>query len=92
MFIASLHHRGRRLKPSLIAGGMALAGVAVILYSFMYDTAATLRQELPRPYRYDLLIIGNILLTMSFVLACVKSGKEGNSRMPAAASLFENET
>jgi hypothetical protein len=92
LVIASLHHRGRRLKPSFIAGCIALAGAAAILYSFMHDTGATLRQELPRPYRYDLLIIGNILLVVSFVLAYIKSRKEDKSQVPEAASLFKNET
>jgi hypothetical protein len=89
MVIVSLHHRGRRLKPSFIAGGIALAGSAVILYSFMHDTGATLRQEFPRPYRYDLLIIGNMLLVMSFVLAYMKSRKEDKSRMQEATPIFK---
>jgi hypothetical protein len=42
-------------------------GTAVILYSFIYDTAATLRGMVPLPYRYELLAIGLALYIASFL-------------------------
>ena len=40
-----------------------------LLYSFMRDTGAGLHQEVPLPYRYDLLIAGETLYIVAFVLA-----------------------
>jgi len=40
---------------------LALTGTVLILYSFMYDLDATLGLQMPKPYRYDLLVIGDVL-------------------------------
>lgn len=66
-------HEGQQFRPTLVSSVIALAAAAVILYSFMYDTAATFDLQMPRPYRYDLLIIGDLLFAASFVVAHVRS-------------------
>jgi hypothetical protein len=57
-------------RPTLLSWLLAVAATAVILYSFMYDTDATLRGHLPVPYRYELLVIGLGLYLTSYALAC----------------------
>jgi hypothetical protein len=50
--------RGRRMHLTLYSVVPALAGTALLLYSFMRDTAATLHGALPGPYPYLLLGAG----------------------------------
>ncbi|MEO8168680.1 MAG: hypothetical protein ABI623_10560 [bacterium] len=57
-------------KPQIVSWMCALAGTAVILYSFMHDTDATLRGGTPLPYHYDLLAIAVMLYVAGYVLAC----------------------
>ncbi len=67
-----------RFQPPLLAWLLSLAGIAVILYSFMYDTAATFRQQLPQPYPYALLVIGLLLLLGAFAVSYRRSNNEKN--------------
>jgi hypothetical protein len=64
--LVSSTHRFR--SPSLTAGLVA-SGTAIILYSFMHDTAATLHQQMPLDYQYWLLGIGLILYLAAYRLA-----------------------
>ena len=48
---------------------LALAGTAVVLLSFMIDTAATLELQPPKPYRYELLAAGIALSLVAMVMA-----------------------
>jgi len=64
--------RGFEFKPTGTAWLLGLAATAIILYSFMYDTEATLHQQMPKPYKYELLIIGNLLYIGAFVLSYLK--------------------
>ncbi len=59
--------------PTTLSRVLALAGVAVVLYSFVYDTGATLEQQMPKPYRYELLIVGDLLFVFAFVLTYLKT-------------------
>lgn len=52
-------HAGRADRWAWLLGA---AGVAILLYSFLHDTAAGLQQVLPRPYPVGLLIVGGALL------------------------------
>lgn len=72
IIIARSFQRGDDFRPRLISHVLALAGVALVLYSFMYDIDATLRQQVPKPYRYELLIIGDLLFVASFIIAYLK--------------------
>jgi hypothetical protein len=75
VLIAASFRDGREFRPSFISFILAIAGMAVILYSFMYDTDATFQMQMPRPYRYDLLIAGNLLFTASFIVSYFNSKK-----------------
>ncbi len=77
ILIASSIQKGRDFKPALISGILALSGIVLILYSFMHDINATLHQQIPKPYRYELLVIGEILFVAAFLSAYVK--RRGNA-------------
>jgi len=69
--------KGHDFKPTLLSCIIALSGIVLILYSFMCDTGTTLHQQMPGPYRYELLIIGGCLFMAAFLIAYVK--RRGNS-------------
>jgi hypothetical protein len=72
---------GVDFRPTFFSFVIALAGTVVLLYSFMYDTDATLELQMPRPYRYELLIIGNLLFAASFVVSYLKSRKRSDGQV-----------
>lgn len=59
--ITMLYSRGFEFRLLPISWVLWLAATGVILYSFMYDTAATIDLQQPRPYLYSLLVIGLFL-------------------------------
>jgi len=61
--------RGYEFRPTPLAFVIAIAATCIILYSFMYDTGATLHQKMPLPYKYGLLIIGDVLYVLAFVIS-----------------------
>jgi hypothetical protein len=65
--------KGEEFRPTLPAFIIALAATFIILYSFMYDTGATLHQHMPKPYKYGLLIIGDVLYIAAFLISHNKS-------------------
>ena len=71
MIIRSIE-KGEEFKPTSTAFVIAITATFIILYSFMYDTGATLRQQMPKPYKYQLLIIGNILYIVAFLMSYMK--------------------
>ncbi len=70
--------KGTEFKPVFISYIILLAGTGVLLYSFMSDTNATTNMEMPKPYRYDLLIIGDVLFIASFLISYLKMKKSRN--------------
>jgi hypothetical protein len=60
----------RVFRPGRDSWMLALAGSAVLLWSFMRDTEAGLRGGIPAPYAYEMLVIGLILYVVGFVAAC----------------------
>ncbi|UCH80715.1 MAG: hypothetical protein JSW20_13405 [Nitrospiraceae bacterium] len=62
-------HRGHEFRPAPLAFAIAIAATCIILYSFMYDTGATLRQQMPAPYKYGLLIAGDFLYIVAFLIS-----------------------
>ena len=66
IIIAVLYKKDRNMRFTLFSNILAFTGSMVILYSFMYDTGATLQQHMPMPYRYELLIIGELILIAAF--------------------------
>ncbi len=71
--ITYLFKNGYDFRPILISYFLASAGIMFVLYSFMYDIDATLHQQMPKPYRYELLIIGNVLFVAAFLTSYVKT-------------------
>ncbi len=66
ILIINLHEKGRAFRSTTVGWVTALAGTATILYSFMWDTSATLRLEAPQPYRWWLLIVGLALYVIAY--------------------------
>ncbi len=66
IMIIQLYARGRIFRPTAITWILAILGTLVILYSFMRDTDATLRQHMPSPYLYSFLLIGLICYAFAF--------------------------
>jgi hypothetical protein len=60
---------GRPFQPRLLAWALGVAGTAVLLFSFLSDTDATLHGLPPQEYRYGLLAGGLLLLLSGFGLA-----------------------
>lgn len=65
--------KGHDFRPVPVSGILALAGTAVVLYSFMYDVNATLHLQMPKPYRYGLLAIGDMLFVAAFIISYLKT-------------------
>ncbi|HEY4611347.1 MAG TPA: hypothetical protein VII11_00010 [Bacteroidota bacterium] len=59
--ILQTEQRGGTFKPGKRAWVLSILGSAIILFSFTYDLDATLRFQMPMPYRYELLGLGMIL-------------------------------
>jgi hypothetical protein len=69
IFIIRLFHEGYDFKPPTNSRIFFLIGTGTILYSFMKDTGATLHQQQPLPYLYELLIIGELLYIIAFAIS-----------------------
>lgn len=69
LLIIALYKRGYDFRPSFLTWVLTIIGTLTILYSFMRDTGAGLHQQMPLPYRYDLLIAGEILYALALFLA-----------------------
>ena len=71
--IIQLLHKGYEFKTALIPRLLTLAGTGIILFSFVRDTGATLHQQLPQPYMYGLLLMGELLYVLAFMISYLKS-------------------
>jgi hypothetical protein len=69
LLITALYKRGYDFQPPFLTWVLTIIGTLAILYSFMRDTGAGLHQQMPLPYRYDLLIAGEILYVLALFLA-----------------------
>lgn len=69
LLIIALYKRGYDFRPSFLTWVLTIIGTLTILYSFMRDTGAGLHQQMPLPYRYDLLIAGELLYVLALFLA-----------------------
>jgi hypothetical protein len=59
---------GEPFRPGFASWALALVATALVLYSFVGESDAALRGELPAPYHYELLAIGLVLYTLSFAI------------------------
>ena len=69
ILIAHSIQNGHDFRPTLLSRILASAGIAFILYSFMRDINATLHQQMPKPYHYEFLIIGDIMFVAAFMIS-----------------------
>jgi hypothetical protein len=67
ILMARSSDKGTTFRPKVNSFFLVLAGTVLVLYSFVYDTGATLHGQMPIPYRYDLLIIGDLLFIAAFL-------------------------
>ncbi|MEW6413207.1 MAG: hypothetical protein AB1483_12175 [Candidatus Zixiibacteriota bacterium] len=67
------YHRGNYFKPPLISWLCGILATGLILFSFMRDVDASLRQQMPQDYLYSLLATGLLLYVIGFVTAYRKS-------------------
>ena len=68
------------IRPVRVSYLLATGGIIIVLYSFMYDLGATLHQQAPLPYRYELLVVGDILFIGAFVVSYLKTKKTGDGQ------------
>lgn len=66
IMILRLFAGGRAFRPTPASWTLAIIGTLVMLFSFMRDTDATLRQQMPSPYLYSFLLIGLICYAVAF--------------------------
>jgi hypothetical protein len=76
LFIIYSFYKGYDFKPILISRILVLVGTGFIIFSFLRDTGATLRQQPPQPYLYGFLFIGAILYTAAFIISYIKAIKQ----------------
>ena len=69
LFIILLFKKGYNFQPSSLAWVLTMVGTILILYSFMRDIGAGLHQHIPLPYRYEVLIAGEILYLLAIFFA-----------------------
>ena len=75
VLIAHSYAKGPEFRPSRLSYVLSIMATAIIFYSFMYDTGATLNQQMPKPYMYPLLVIGDLLFIAAFVVSYIKIRK-----------------
>lgn len=70
--LTSLFSNGFDFKPTGTTWILALAGTLMLLYSFMRDLDAGLRQQLPQSYWYPLLIMGLACYGAGYLISYMK--------------------
>ena len=66
--ITLIYYRGFKIHPPISAWLLSILGSAVILFSFMHDSNAILRQMPPKSYLYQLLFGGLLFYVISYFL------------------------
>jgi hypothetical protein len=64
--------KGTDFRPTPLAYLLGITGTLLVLCSFMYDLNATLHQAMPKPYRYEMLIGGDICFVAAFLISYMK--------------------
>ncbi len=65
--------KGIEIRPGLIHWLGVLAGSALVLYSFMNDTAASLHEQMPAPYKWEFFLTGIALYIITYIHLRLKS-------------------
>jgi hypothetical protein len=73
--IIRLYDRGCFFQPSKLVWLFSVLATLILLYSFMRDTPATLHGQMPKPYGYWLLAVGDFLYLAALAIACRGSCK-----------------
>lgn len=76
IFIIYSFQRGYDFRPALVSIIFALVGTGLIVYSFIHDTGASLHQQPPQPYLYEVLIIGELFYVITFVVSYLKTVRQ----------------
>jgi hypothetical protein len=66
---------GAAFKPGRLAWALASLGTAIVLFTFVWDFDATLRFQMPQPYRYDLFSLGVACSVAALVVAGKSAGR-----------------
>jgi len=77
--IIGLYRKGHDFRVYPVTWICWIAATLVILYSFMKDTDATLRFQMPQPYNYGLLLSGLFLYIVGYMVSHRKVRKRGIS-------------
>lgn len=75
-FIIYSFYKGYDFKPTLISRILVLVGTGLILFSFIQDIGATIYQQLPDTYAYELLLIGEFLYVVAFMISYLKTMRQ----------------
>jgi hypothetical protein len=75
--ITWLVYKGYRFRPAPVTWLMAAIGTAAILYSFLHDTDAALKQKMPLPYFYWLFGLGLMFYLAGYFITYLKVKKRG---------------
>ena len=84
IILTVVFHAGYEYRPSIPTWILAVAATGVILFSFMRDTGAGIRQELPAPYPYYLLYTGLALYAVAFIISLLKIRRESTEMQVGA--------
>ena len=69
-------HSGGRFAPNLREWAIALGGAALILLSYTCDLDAGLRLAMPRPYRWELLVVGEAAGFYALVRSLIRTRRQ----------------
>lgn len=78
VLILRLYKKETPFRPPFIAYGLTLAGISAILYTFLADTGATLKQQNPQPFQYWIYLSGVALLLVAMI--CTFRGGEKKTK------------
>jgi hypothetical protein len=75
IMIMRLYEKGIDYKMKLFPIIASLVGIKLILYTFLRDTSATLHQQMPQPFRYDIFVLGWLIMAGAFLISYLKTVK-----------------
>ncbi len=77
ILILKKEEREGKFSPGRLVWTLAILGSSSILYSFTHDLDATLRLQIPKPYRYELLAVGLASYIISLLVTLQKTKSSG---------------